>query len=81
LEERSWDIVAARDKYPGKTIDWLYNPDTMPKDLLDAHHALDEALERAYIGRPFKSNTERLEHLFALYAEMTSDKQKDVANG
>ena len=80
LEEHSWDIVAARDKYPGKTINWLYDPDTMPKDLLEAHHALDDVLEKAYIGRPFKSNTERLEHLFALYADMTSDKEKEVAN-
>jgi hypothetical protein len=80
LEEHSWNIVAARDKYPGKTIDWLYDPHTMPKDLLDTHHALDDTLEKIYIGRPFKNDTERLEHLFKLYAEMTSGKQKEVAN-
>lgn len=80
LEERAWDVVAARDKYPGKTIDWLYDPHTMPRNLLDAHHALDDTLEKIYVGRPFKNGTERLEHLFKLYAEMTSEKQKEVAH-
>jgi hypothetical protein len=80
LDDHSWDIVATRDKYPGKTIDWLYDPRTMPKDLLNAHRALDDTLEKIYIGRPFKNNAERLEHLFKLYAEMTSGNQNEVAS-
>lgn len=36
-----------------------------------AHEANDEVLERIYIGRRFKNDTERLEHLFARYTEMT----------
>lgn len=79
LEERSWDIVAARENHPGKTIDWLYNPDTMPVDLRDAHQALDDTLDKVYIGRAFKSDAERLEHLFKLYAEMTAEKVKEAA--
>ncbi|MBB5052713.1 hypothetical protein HNQ36_002687 [Afipia massiliensis] len=80
LDELAWAIISARDQYPGKTIAWLYDPDTMPKRLLDAHRSLDETLEKIYIGRPFKSDTERLEHLFKLYAEMTADKVKEAAN-
>jgi hypothetical protein len=50
----------------------------MPAALLDAHQQLDTTLEKIYIGRPFKNDTERLEHLFKLYAEMTPGKQKEV---
>lgn len=73
-------MIAARDSYPGKTIAWLYDPGTMPDSLLAAHNALDDTLEKIYIGRPFKDDTERLEHLFKLYAEMTANNKKEVVN-
>jgi hypothetical protein len=38
---------------------------------LNAHDRNDETLERIYIGRRFKNDTERLEMLFQLYTEMT----------
>jgi hypothetical protein len=82
LDEHAWSIVGARDQHPGKTIAWLYDPDNMPRNLLDAHRSLDETLEKIYIGRPFKNDTERLEHLFKLYVEMTakkSDENKEAA--
>jgi len=47
----------------------------MPENLLQAHNELDETLERIYIGRPFKNDTERLEHLFKLYANMIKKEQ------
>ena len=56
---------------------WLYDPETMPASLLKAHRDLDDTLERIYIGRPFKNDTERLEHLFKLYA--ATRKKKDAA--
>ena len=34
--------------------------------------ALDEVLDRIYIGRRFKNDTDRLEKLFELYTKMTS---------
>lgn len=42
----------------------------MPEDLRAAHDCNDETLERIYIGRRFKNDTERLETLFQLYTEM-----------
>ena len=80
LERLAWDIIAAREAHPGKTIAWLYDSDTMPENLLAAHKALDDTLEKIYIGRPFKNDTERLEHLFKLYAEMTAQKDKEAAH-
>jgi hypothetical protein len=40
--------------------------------LQQAHDRNDEVLERVYIGRRFKNNTERVEKLFELYTKMTS---------
>lgn len=50
----------------------LYNPDNMPSDLREAHERSDEVLERIYIGRRFRNDTERLEKLFELYTRMTA---------
>ena len=39
-------------------------------------HAALETLERIYIGRRFKNDTERLEKLFELYTKMTAEAAK-----
>ena len=44
----------------------------MPADLREAHERNDETLERIYIGRRFKNDTERLEKLFEIYTQMTA---------
>ena len=44
----------------------------MPADLREAHERNDEVLERIYIGRRFRNDTERLEKLFDLYTKMTA---------
>jgi hypothetical protein len=44
----------------------------MPDNLRAAHERNDELLERIYIGRRFKNDTERLEKLFELYTKMTA---------
>jgi hypothetical protein len=46
-------------------------PEPMPANLRQAHDRNDEVLERIYIGRRFKNDTERLEKLFELYTKMT----------
>ena len=66
------DILLAREAHFPKTIADLYDPDAMPADLRAVHERNDEVLERIYIGRRFKNDTERLEKLFALYTEMTA---------
>ncbi len=39
----------------------------MPANLRQANDRNDEAIDRIYIGRRFKNDTERLEKLFELY--------------
>jgi hypothetical protein len=66
------DILLARDAHFPATIADLYDPDRMPADLRAAHEHNDEVLERIYIGRRFKNDTERLETLFDLYSKMVA---------
>jgi hypothetical protein len=67
------DILLAREVHFPATIADLYDPETMPDNLRAAHERNDETLERIYIGRRFKNDTERLEKLFELYTKMTAN--------
>jgi hypothetical protein len=64
------DILLAREAHFPATIADLYDPEAMPADLREAHERNDEVLERIYIGRQFRNDTERLEKLFDLYTKM-----------
>ena len=66
------NILLAREAHFPSTIADLYDPETMPDNLRHAHDRNDEVLERIYIGRRFKNDTERLEKLFELYTKMTA---------
>lgn len=72
-------ILLARESHFPATIADLYNSDNMPADLREAHERNDEVLERIYIGRRFRNDTERLEKLFELYSKMISDEPRNVA--
>jgi hypothetical protein len=74
LTKSAEGILLARESHFPATIAELYETDSMPKNLRDAHERNDEVLERIYIGRRFKNDTERLEKLFELYTKMTSKK-------
>ena len=76
LEESAQAILLARENHFPATIADLYDPENMPDDLRRAHEKNDEVLERIYIGRKFKNDTERLEKLFDLYIRMTTDQAK-----
>jgi hypothetical protein len=75
LEITGIAILLAREAHFPLAIADLYEPDSMPKDLRDAHERNDEILERIYIGRKFRNDTERLEKLFELYTKMTNIKR------
>lgn len=70
------DILLAREAHFPATIADLYAPDAMPDNLRRAHERNDEVLERIYIGRRFKNDTERLEKLFELYTKMAANAAK-----
>lgn len=75
------NILLAREAHFPATIADLYDPETMPENLRRAHERNDEVLERIYIGRRFKNDTERLEKLFELYTKMTAAAAKVKPKG
>jgi len=76
LEESAREILLVRADHHPKTIAQLYDPKKMPDDLRQAHRRNDELLESMYIGRPFRNDTERLEHLFKRYADRVAAMKK-----
>ena len=73
LTRTAENILLAREAHFPATIADLYDPKTMPDDLRRAHDDNDEVLERIYIGRRFRNDTERLEKLFEMYTKMTAN--------
>ena len=64
-------VLDARSKYPDSSLADLYDPLTMPPELVKAHQGLDKAVDKCYRGTAFAGETERLEYLFGLYNEYT----------
>ena len=71
LASLAQDVLDLREEHYDMTLAALYNPETMPDDLKEAHHRLDLAVERCYRPEPFDSDEDRLECLFKLYVKMT----------
>ncbi len=74
LTECAENILLAREAHFPATIADLYASDSMPENLRAAHDRNDEVLERIYIGRRFRNDSERLEKLFELYTKMADSK-------
>lgn len=71
VERAAQAVLDARTNYPEATLADLYDPNTMPRELLDAHRAVDEAVDACYGSRRFRTDLERLEFLFDLYRQYT----------
>ena len=72
LEPFAKAILDARAKYKDLSLANLYDPDFMPKELRKAHDANDKAVDKLYRKSGFKSERERVEHLFLLYEKITA---------
>lgn len=69
LTQAAEKILEVRERHFPATIADLY--DDMPDDLRAAHEWNDEVVERIFIGRKFKNDSERLEKLYEMYAKLT----------
>ena len=78
LTRATENILLAREEHFPATIADMYKPDQMPENLRFAHERNDEIIERIFIGRRFKNDTERLEKLFELYSKMTDQKEQII---
>lgn len=68
VEENAQAVLSARELFHGSTLADLYDSLSMPKELLKAHRELDAVVNACYRRAAFKSELERLEYLFELYA-------------
>ena len=71
IEETAQGILNARAKYPDSSLADLYNPLTMPADLLKAHKANDKAVLSAYNLKANTSASDIVAHLFKMYEDLT----------
>ena len=72
VEEAAQVVLDTRLKYPSSSLADLYNPLSMPPDLVKAHQALDKAVDLCYRPQAFVSELARIEYLFGLYEAYTA---------
>ena len=71
IEQAAQAILDARAAHLGATLADLYDPLTMPPDLVKAHAHLDALVDKAYGLKPTATDADRVSLLFKLYAEAT----------
>lgn len=72
VEQYAQAVLDARNLYPDKSLDDLYDPDSMPPALRKAHDILDRAVDRLYRRSGFRFERERVEFLFELFEKGTA---------
>jgi hypothetical protein len=72
VEAAAQNVLDVRAKFPESSLADLYDPNTMPPELVKAHQALDKAVDLCYRPQPFINETKRIEFLFELYDKITS---------
>lgn len=58
---------------PKSSLADLYDPLSMPKELLQAHNDLDREVEKAF-GKRVENDAERVKFLFEWYLSITHEK-------
>ena len=71
ITELAQAVLDARALYPDSSLADLYDPLSMPPELVAAHRKLDAAVEKAY-GHQFADDAERVAFLFEKYNELIS---------
>ena len=72
IESAAQAVLDTRTKFADATLADLYDPLTMPPELVKAHQALDRAVDAAYGKTAFKTEAERVAFLFERYQQLTA---------
>lgn len=72
IEAAAQKVLDVRTNYPSATLADLYDPLTMPPDLVKAHQTLDKSVDAAYGKTSFKTEAERVAFLFERYQQLTA---------
>lgn len=73
VEQTAQKILDVRARYPDKSLAWLYNPETMPKDLRQAHEDNDRAVMDLYGIPPDATEEQIVAELMERYQDMTEE--------
>jgi N-6 DNA Methylase len=73
IEAATQAVLDVREMYPTSSLADLYDPRSMPKDLIEAHLGLDRLVLAAYGLKSDATEADILANLFARYAELTAD--------
>ncbi len=71
VEEDAEIIFKIRKDFSQSSLAVLYDPFSMPPELIKAHQKLDKSVELCYRSQPFTSDSKRMEFLFELYEKYT----------
>ena len=64
VETAAQKVLDTRTNYPDSSLADLYDPLTMPPDLVKAHQQLDKAVDLCYRPQAFTNERNRIEFLF-----------------
>ncbi|MEI6579287.1 MAG: DNA methyltransferase [Eubacteriales bacterium] len=74
IEQAAQGVFDARALYPESSLADLYDPLTMPPELVKAHNTLDKAVKAAYGGKSFATEAERVADLMERYQGLVAEK-------
>jgi hypothetical protein len=72
VENAAQEVLDARALYPDSSLADLYDPLTMPAELVRAHQRLDRAVDLCYRPQAFTTEMNRMEFLFDLYRQLSA---------
>ena len=72
VEAAAQKVLDVRANYKSSSLADLYDPLSMPPDLVKAHQALDKAVDLCYRPQAFVNELSRIEYLFGLYEAYTA---------
>ena len=72
IETAAQAVLDARALFPDATLADLYDPLSMPAELVKAHAGLDKAVDAAYGYKGGKDDASRVAYLFGLYQQLSA---------
>ena len=79
IADAAQSILDARRQFPKSTLEDLYDRDSMPPELRDAHERLDRLVDSLYRKKRFRFERERVEHLFELLTQREAPLSSETA--
>lgn len=73
LDKLGQELLAIREKFSNKTLSDLYDPDSMPNELIEIHIKIDTKIDSLYRQKTFSNDEERLSILFKMYEDLAKE--------